>query len=69
MQDGLSILVGDLSPTLPPPPIRLEGHAHLFFELQRLREQVPPVVTQEGVSSVCVCGYECLGPCGFRKPV
>lgn len=52
-----------------PPPIRLEGHAHLFFELQRLREQVPPVVTQEGVSSVCVCGYECLGPCGFRKPV
>lgn len=59
-------LWGGLSPTLSP-PIRLEGHAHLFFELQRLCEQVPPVVTQEGVTSVCVCGYECLGPCGFRK--
>lgn len=55
---------------LPPcPPIRLEGPAPLFFELQRLREQHSPVVTQEGVSRVCVCGYGCLGPCGFRKPV
>lgn len=30
-------------------PIRLEGPASLLFELQRLHQQVSPVVTQEGV--------------------